>query len=492
MELENLLILVKDYSVEDKALIIRAFEFASRVHAGVKRKSGEDYIKHPLSVACILAEMHADADTIAAGLLHDTIEDGENITKEIISEVFNPTIGMLVDGVTKMKKIEFNNNKFLTDEANTRKIIESITQDIRIFIIKLADRLHNMRTLEFHKPAKQVENAVETMELFIPFANLIGEYFLQLELEDLAFKYINPEEYFDKSKLKIDLMKEYRPSVDEMLCTISQHFNSNDMNFNVRVAFKNIYGLHKRLKTFKSTDNIHDFVTIKLLVEDLDKCYLFKEELEKIYPIIPERSKDYIKHPKTNMYQAIHLSTKDRHGRLIQIQVMTPEMYKINQYGLTAYWKLLKNKQITPAEAMQNDIKKFQFFALLHELTQLNPSNATFNREIKEDILSDQVYVYTPKGEAIELPAGSTPIDFAYKIHTDLGNSYIYAVVNGEYVTPDYKLKSDDVIEVFSDAQLIGPRRDYSKMCRAIRTKRKIREFKRSGYIKRLPEKEFI
>ena len=231
MELENLLILIKDYSIEDKALIIRAFEFASRVHAGVKRKSGEDYIKHPLSVACILAEMHADADTIAAGLLHDTIEDGENITREIISEVFNPTIGMLVDGVTKMKKIEFNNNKFLTDEANTRKIIESITQDIRIFIIKLADRLHNMRTLEFHKPAKQVENAVETMELFIPFANLIGEYFLQLELEDLAFKYINPEEYFNNSALKINLMKEYRPSIDEMLCTISQHFNSNNLNF---------------------------------------------------------------------------------------------------------------------------------------------------------------------------------------------------------------------------------------------------------------------
>ena len=492
MELENLLILIKDYSIEDKALIIRAFEFASRVHAGVKRKSGEDYIKHPLSVACILAEMHADADTIAAGLLHDTIEDGENITKEVISEVFNPTIGMLVDGVTKMKKIEFNNNKFLTDEANTRKIIESITQDIRIFVIKLADRLHNMRTLEFHKPAKQVENAVETMELFIPFANLIGEYFLQLELEDLAFKYINPLEYLDKSNLRMKLIQEYRPSIDEMLCNISQHFNSKGMDFNVRVAFKNIYGLYKRLKTFDSTNDIHDIVTVKMIVKDLDSCYLYKDEIEKLYQIIPERSKDYIKHPKTNMYQAIHLSTRDRLGRIIQIQIMTPEMYKINQYGLTAYWKLLKNNQVSPAEAMQNDIKKFQFFALLHELTQLNVSNITFNKEIKEDILSDQIYVYTPKGRAIELPAGSTPIDFAYKIHTDLGNNYIYAVVNGEYVTPDYKLKNDDVIEVISDEMLIGPRRDFSKSCKAIRTKRKIREFKRNGFMKKASEKEFI
>lgn len=483
MGIETLFTLIKDYSVSDKILILRAYEFAAYVHKGVKRKSGESYITHPLSVACILAEMHADADTIAAGLLHDTIEDGENITKELIEETFNPTIALLVDGVTKMKKIEFNNNKKKTDAANTRKIIEGITQDVRIFVIKLADRLHNMRTLEFHKREKQIEISLETMELFVPFANLIGEYSLQLELEDLAFKYCDPANYEKISNMKEKAELDYREDINEILCCIAQQLNSNDISFGVRVKFKNKFGIFKRLKAKKPLNDIHDLVSIKILVDNIEDCYRVKHMIEKMYPTSKEFEKDYILHPKTNLYQALHcvISTLDR--KRIQVQIATPEMYKINQYGLTAYWKLLKDTQlVNPAEEMNQDLKKFQFFELLQELSTLNISNDLYYKEIKEDLLAQRIYVFTPKGDIIELPEGATPVDFAYKIHSDIGDTLTACKINGVESPLDTKLKSEDVVEVKCDFNLVGPRMDYLDMCKAASTKRKIKEFRRNGY----------
>lgn len=483
MGLENLFTLIKEYSIKDKILIIRAYEFAYKVHKGVKRKSGEAYITHPLTVACILAEMHADADTIAAGLLHDTIEDGDNITKELIEKTFNPTVALLVDGVTKMKKIEFDNDKQQTDEANTRKIIEGITQDVRIFVVKLADRLHNMRTLEFHKREKQIEISLETMEIFVPFANLIGEYAIQMELEDLSFRYCDPKNYEKMTNLREKLEASYREQLDEMLCTIAQELNSNDIAFGVRVKFKNVYDIYKRLKNHIKVSDMHDLVAIKLLVDDVDVCYQVRDSLKSMFKTLPEREKDYVKHPKTNLYSALHLVTTTPDRKKVQIQIATPEMYKINQYGLTAYWKILKNaKKTNAAEEMNQDIKKFQFFELLQELSTLNISNDLYNKEIKEDLLTERIYVYTPKGDIIELPDGATPVDFAYKIHTDIGDTLIACKINGVESPLDTKLNSEDVVEVSCNFNLVGPRMDYTDMCKAASTKRKIKEFRKNGF----------
>lgn len=473
MELENLLNLIKDYSYEDKSMILHAYEFASIVHQGVKRKSGDDYIKHPLAVAIILGNMHADADTICAGLLHDVIEDGENITKEQLSEHFNPTIATLVDGVTKIKKMGEDKEK--VDAANMRKIIESITHDIRIFVIKLADRLHNMRTLEFHKVEKQKEISHETQELYVPFANLIGEYKIQLELEDLSFKYLSPRAYQNAKATLTNAEKVYRRIIDRMLTSLAQELNTSKINYEIKTNLKNIYGAYKSLKTFKKMEYIHDVATITILVDDVDKCYELDEQLKEMFVVVPSKCRDYIKQPKTNMYQSLQVTVQIGR-RYIQFQVTTPEMYRVNQYGLAAYWKILNEN---PAAKMQDDVRKFQFYSLLSELSTLNLSNDVYNREVREALLSQLIYVYTPKGDVIELADGSTPVDFAYKIHTEIGDSLVSATVNGELVPLNTKLKSDDIVEVYHDPHIIGPRQDYYDMCHNESTKRKIRELRK-------------
>ena len=474
---------IKDYSSEDKQLIIRAYEFASVVHRGVKRKSGEDYIIHPLSVACILAEMHADADTIAAGLLHDTIEDGVGITREKIAGIFNPTIAMLVDGVTKMKKMQFNNDKKMTDDANTRKIVESIIIDVRIFIIKLADRLHNMRTLEFHKPEKQIEHAIETRELFIPFAYLIGAYNIKAELEDICFKYLEPDEYKRIEDYIKYITSAYRSTLDEVVCTISQVLNTNQVPFNIKVRIKNLYGMYQKLKQYGTIEDIHDLVAIKILLSDEESCYWVNKQLENMYEVLEEKSKDYIKIPKTNLYSALHTSIISPSGYKLQFQIKTLQMHKINAYGLTAYWNLLKNqRRLTPAQKMQDEVRKLQFFSVIKELVDLEVSNDKFNEEIKDDLLSKKIYVSTPKGDVIELPCGSTPIDFAYKIHTDIGNTIVSAVVNDEVVRLNYQLQNKDVVNIISNKHFIGPKEDYLSYCKTKQAKRKIKELKKTYY----------
>lgn len=483
MNIETLLDYVKGYSSKDKELIIRAYEFASAVHKGVKRKSGEDYIIHPICVACILAEMHADADTISAGLLHDVIEDGENVTKETLTVAFNETVANLVDGVTKMKKWEFNNDKKLTEEANIRKLLQSITIDIRILIIKLADRLHNMRTLEFHTPEKQIENAQETMDLFVPFANFIGEYAFKLELEDLSFKYLKPVEYLKIKQMVLENSPEYRESLDEVVCTVAQMLNSNSVPFNIKVKVKNLYGIYERLKSYQDINDIHDFISIEILLNAEEECYHLAEQIKNMFKVVNNRCKDYIKTPKTNMYRSIHMPIISPQGYHLQFRIETPEMYKINSYGVTAYWNLLKHKnKLSPAEKMQADVKKFQFFQELEELVNLEISDAKFNRELKNNLLTKKIYVYTPKGQVVELPIGSTPVDFAFKIHTDIGNNIISAKVNGEYVPLNYQLQNEDVVQVYSNQLLIGPRLDYANLCKTGHAKRKIKEFRRLNY----------
>lgn len=442
--LDVLLSLISGYNSKDKELIIKAYEYASHAHAGVTRKSGEPYIIHPLAVAIILAKMHADADSIAAGLLHDCIEDVDGITTDVISEQFNPTVAFLVDGVTKIDKIKFDNNKKLADDASTKKLIEYMCKDIRILIIKLADRLHNMQTLQFHKPEKQLEISQETRDFFVPFAELIGAYNIKLDLEDLSFLYLNHTEYINMVKLERELMKSARNRIDEVLCGVSQLLNSKDVPFDVKLTVKNYYGLYNRLKEYHEPEKVHDLFQMKFLLDDIGECYNLRNYIKKLYTPLSDKSKDYIINPKTNMYRALHTSCYIEPERIIQFQMVTPSIDLVNTYELTAHWSQNNNS----AEIMQHDFKRLQIYQILNELVASNMEAGEFTEDIRSDVLGKKIYVKSPKDETIELPVGATPVDYAYYIHSYLGDHFISATVNGKVVEPTYLLKSRDVVEI--------------------------------------------
>lgn len=478
MGIETLLELIKDYAPKDKETIIRAYEFASNVHKDAKRKSGEPYIVHPIAVACISAAMHADVDTIVADLLHDVVEDGINITLEQISEYFNPTVARLVDGVTKLPKLSVNNDKRLTDEANTRKISESIIFDIRTILMKLADRLHNMRTLQYHKREKQIEISKETLEFYVPFADLIGAYTIKLELEDLCLKYLDPEKYQEMEQLSNQIYIESFNEIQSAIVRISQLLNSSNIPFEFKFKRKNYYGLAKSLKSSELAD-IHDLFALKFILKDVNTCYWLREQIHSLYPYFSDYEKDYIAKPKDNMYRSLH-STVNAGKTKLQFQLKTEEMYKINSYGLTAYWDLLKFNHAP--EHMQEDVSKMPFFKTLCELVNNNLANDEFNQEVKKEILSPKIKVLTPVNEEIYLPEGATPVDFAYKISTDIGNNIVHAFVNGKPVALDYQLQNDDQIYIEHNPDFIGPRVDTYPMCQTPRAKRRIREYRKNSY----------
>lgn len=481
MDIEYLLRLVHNYSVEDKELIIRAYEFAKVCHEGVFRKSGEPYIIHPLSVACILAEMHADADTIAAGLLHDILEDCPQITKKDLARTFNPTIANLVNGVTKFKKMDYNNDKILTDEANTRKLIESLFMDIRVILIKLADNLHNMRTEQYQPEHKQIEHAHETKDLYVPFARLTGAYKLMLELEDLSFYYLDPKAYKEMDDLINYVKSEYEEEKGRILIQVAQMLNSNHISYNIKSQIKSHYELHRKLLTYGSYDNIHDLYGINVILDSIEDCYSVRAELELMFNYLKEKRKDYIKRPKTNLYQALHTSIISPSGYNFQFQLNTQDMYKINTYGITAYWSLFRGlSKDEIAHRMQQDSKKFPVFSIIKKLaSDKNISNESYVSEIKNDVLKEKVYAHTPRGDVIELPVGSTPVDFAFKIHSKIGNTITGATVNGEEVPLSYELKNKDVVEVQYDLSLLdNPNRpDYSNLCKTAYAKRMIKKY---------------
>ncbi len=475
MGIESLLSIIKDYAPMDKEFIIRAYEFARNVHKGALRKSGEPYIIHPVAVACIAAEMHADVDTIVACLLHDVIEDGKDITKEELAEKFNPTVAYLVDGVSKLPKLSINNNKFETDAFNLKKIFLSMVADIRVIIIKLADRLHNMRTLEFQSPEKQIEISKETRDIYVRVADCIGAYHFKQELDDYSFKYLDPENYLKMQQTIKNFRLENYDIIDEAICQVSQLLNADSVPFEVKLRVKSLYSLYKKLQKYSTISEVHDIFSINFLLESVDECYKLRQQVYNLYPTIPKKERDYIQHPKTNMYSSLHTSIYAPNNRLLQFQFTTKTMDIINTYGITAYWDLLKFNNAP--EQMQRAASGMPFFQRLEELTHADLENAEFNKEVQEDILSATVCTYTPNGDKVELPVGSTPIDFAYKIHGDIGDWITYASVNGERVPLDYKLKNHDTVNIGFCENLIGPREDLINMCKTNSAKRKIREF---------------
>ena len=471
--LQNLLDKVKEYSPSSVESVKKAYEYAEILHSEQTRQSGEPYIIHPLNVAYILAEMHADSDTVCAGLLHDTIED-TNITKIDISHDFNQNIANLVDGVTKLSKMNFSSKKD-QNYANTRKIITGINEDVRIIIIKLADRLHNMRTLQFKSELKQKENALETMEIFVPLAYYIGTYRIKSELEDLSLQYLKPDMYKQIKNKKQNLEIVSRSCLEEMLYKIKELLSNKEIPNEIKVRTKNIYGIYKKLNEGHKLSDIHDLLALKIMVDEVDNCYKTLGLIHSEYHPINNKFKDYICNPKTNMYKSLHTTVFGPEDRLVQTQIRTFDMDKVASFGLTSFWETQKNEA---RSTMQQDLKeKFQFFKSLTEINSMFRDNIEFVTQVKNELFADRIYVYTTKGDIIELPKGSTPIDFAYKIHTDIGNTMVGVFINEEYEPIDYILQNKDRVRIITDDLSFGPREEWLNKVKTTRAKRKIREF---------------
>lgn len=464
---------LNNYTQKEIEEIEKAYNLAKNLHSEQYRQSGEPYIIHPISVAIILSEMKADKDTICAGLLHDTVEDTP-ITIEEIAREFNTDVANLVDGVTKISKLNFS-SKQDRSLANTRKIIASLTEDVRIIIVKLADRLHNMRTLEYKTEFKQKENSLETMEVFVPLAYYIGAYRIKSELEDLSLKYLKPEEYKKAEEKHLIVAEDSKQCLGEMLFNIQTILTDNNIPNEIKTRTKNIYGLYKKLSEGHKLEDIHDLLSLKIIVDEIKNCYLTLGLVHSKYNPINYRFKDYICNPKTNMYRSLHTTVFGEDDRLVQTQIRTFDMDEIASFGLTSYWN--QNKDDARAK-MQQDLKeKYQFFKSLTEINTTFGDNQEFITQIKRELFTDKIYVYTTKGDIIELPRGSTPIDFAYRIHTDIGNSMIGAIVNDDKVSIYDELHNKDRVRIITSQLSMGPGRDWEEKAKTTNAKRKIREF---------------
>lgn len=380
----------------------------------------------------------------------------------------------LVDGVTKISKLNFS-TKQEQNMANTRKIITSMQSDIRIVIIKLVDRLHNMRILQFKSPFKQKENAIETMELFVPMAYQIGAYRIKNELEDLSFQYIDPDGYRKIKDIMYCIEEESKSCIEEMLGKINEILSAREIPSEVKVRVKNIYGIYKRLKVCHHLSDIHDLISFKIMVEEIDQCYLMLRPIHEVYKPVNGTMKDFICNSKTNMYQSLHTTVFGPDNRLVQMQIRTFDMDKVASFGLTTYWDIHKGNART---VMQDEVKKkYQFYQSLLEINKVFGDNQEFAYQAKNELFSDKVYVYTSKGEVIELPKGATPVDFAYRIGADVGNTMVAVIVNDEYVSMDYKLQNKDRVIVITDKLSFGPRKDWIDKAKTTYAKQMIKEY---------------
>lgn len=455
---------------QDIALVQKAYQYASFLHKDQKRKSGEPYIVHPLSVAYILTTFaRADINTICAALLHDTIED-TNCTKEDIISNFGLEVATLVEGVTKIKGIVFSSREEGSIE-NQGKILNGMAEDIRIILIKLADRLHNMRTLEYKTLDRQKAIAQETLDFYVPIAYYLGSYRIKNELEDLCFKYVDPEKYLVTKNDLEDYIESTKEETLELIEQVKKVLLDKDITCRLTYRTKNIYGVYKRVREGLKVSEIHDLWAIQVIVKDIPTCYQVLGIIHSIYPPFNQMLKDLIARPKTTMYRSIHTSVFKENGRLIQFQIRTPEMDEIAELGLPYYWD---SPNVVMNEELHN---KFQFFKSLVEANQYANSTKEFMDEAKSDIFTNMIYVFTPMGEVVELPEGSTPIDYAYKIHSDVGNKMEMAIVNASVAGFDRKLKNNDIVKIITNDSIEGPREEYLGMCRTNLAKRKINEY---------------
>jgi len=469
--IDDLLNNVKSYNRDASELTViqKAYDYAACLHDGQTRQSGEPYVTHPLNVAYILSEMHADADTICAALLHDVLED-TSATKEDIERLFNKEVAKLVDGVTKISKMNFS-SKAEQNLANTRKIILGLTEDVRIIIIKLADRLHNMRTLEYKSEFKQKENALETMEIFIPLAYYIGAYRIKSELEDISFRYLKPDKYMELLEKMEKSSLSNNTCLNEMLLSINEILECENIPHEIKIRTKNIYGIYKRLHEGYKMSDIHDLLALKIMVDDIKNCYITMGLIHSKYKPINDKFKDYICNPKTNQYKSLHTTVFGPNENLVQTQIRTFNMDKVASFGLPAYWDIKKG---SAREKMQLTLKtKSQLFKSLTDINIMFKDNQDFVTQIKSELFADKIYVYTSTGKVIELPKGSNIIDLA--CYSDIEDVLVGAKVNDEVVSIDYELKNKDRVITIVDSFSSIHRNDWVERANTIYAKKKLK-----------------
>ena len=452
-----------------------AYLLAKELHRGQTRMSGDDYITHPLNVAYILAEIEADADTLAAALLHDVLEM-DLISKEELAKHFDENIVSLIDGVTTINKLNLiGDNEAMI--SYHRKILVGLSEDVRVIIIKLADRLHNMRTMWVHDEKTQREKARENMDILIPIAHRLGMNHIKSELEDLSLRYYKPDIYFSIVEKLNQSKNERDATVIEMQNIISSLLNDHNIKHTIKGRAKSIFSIYKKLDKGKKFSDIFDLLALRVYVNNDEECYQALGIIHSKFKPIPKRFKDYIAMPKTNLYQSLHTTVFGIDEQLFEIQIRTYEMDKIAENGIASHWSY-KEKGSNTKAAMQNAMEqKLQFFKTLMELKNENLTDEDFVREVQVDGLNNYIYVFTPKGDVIELPKGSTPIDFAYRVHSGVGDKMVGAIVNNSIVSLDYILQDNDIVKINTNKNSPGPSKEWISMAKNYQTKNKIKAF---------------
>ena len=461
----------------DLSDIEKAYRIAKKAHEGQLRKSGEPYIIHPLCVAIILAELELDKETIIAGLLHDVVEDTVMTSEDVTSE-FGAEVALLVDGVTKLTQLNYQHDKIEVQAENLRKMFLAMAKDIRVILIKLADRLHNMRTMQYQSPAKQIEKSRETMEIYAPIAHRLGISKIKVELDDLSMQYLMPEVYQDLEE-KLNLNKTGREAfVKSIIKEVGMHISNAGIEAEIDGRVKHFFSIYRKMvNQNKTLDQIYDIFAVRIKVDTVKDCYAALGVIHEMYKPIPGRFKDYIAMPKPNMYQSLHTTLIASNGQPFEIQIRTYEMHRTAEYGIAAHWKYKEGTAGQKGDASEE--AKLSWLRQILEWQQEMSDNKEFLSSIKNDLnlFSDNVYCFTPSGDVKNLPAGSCPIDFAYSIHSAVGNKMVGARVNGKLVPIDYKINSGDRIEIITSQNSKGPSRDWLNIVKSTQARNKINQW---------------
>ena len=482
---DELIAAVKKYHPSaDISMIEKAYKIANEAHKGQVRKSGEPYIIHPLCVAIILADLELDKETIVAGILHDVVEDTVMSNEEICKE-FSAEVELLVDGVTKLGRLSYSHDKVDEQAENLRKMFLAMAKDIRVILIKLADRLHNMRTLQYMKPEKQKEKARETMDIYAPLAQRLGISKVKIELDDLSLKYLQPDVYYSLVEQISDKKSTREQFIQQIVAEVRAHVEKFGIKAKVDGRVKHFFSIYKKMvNQDKTLDQIYDLFAVRILVDTMPECYAALGAIHEMYKPIPGRFKDYIAMPKPNMYQSLHTTLIGPNGTPFEIQIRTYEMHKTAEYGIAAHWKYKESGGSREKNVENSAEAKLTWLRQILEWQKDESDNKEFMSLLKSDLdlFSESVYCFTPTGDVKNLPNGSTPIDFAYSIHSAVGNKMIGARVNGKLVPIDYRIQNGDRIEVLTSQNSKGPSRDWLNIVKSTQAKNKINQWFKSEF----------